>query len=223
MQIKSVFFDFDGVIVDSEKIYFIFWKKAIEQRGYHILDEQILNLRSADKKVATKYLHDNIDSKIDLDEYNNIRNLRIKLMNEYLKTHTFQLKQGVVEILEYLKSNNVKCFIVSSSYKQDIEKYLEQFNLKKYFENVISTKNIENGKPFPDVYNLAISLIDCKKENILAIEDSPNGIISAKQAHLNTCMVIDLSSPDTSLLKSVDILVNNLSELKDYFQVNKII
>ncbi len=223
MKIKTVFFDFDGVIVDSEKIYKMFWIKAINLEGFNINDEQVLNLRSSDKIVATKYLHDNISSTIDLDEYNKIRNLRIKMMNEYLKDHHFKLKRGVKELLDYLYANNIDCYIVSSSYKEDILRYLKEFKIDKYFKDVLSTKNISKGKPYPDVYELASSLVSTNKENILAIEDSPNGIISAYQAKLKTCMIPDLSYPDSNLIKIIDILQLDLIKLKEYLSNNNII
>lgn len=223
MKIKTVFFDFDGVIVDSEKIYKMFWIKAINLEGFNINDEQVLNLRSSDKIVATKYLHDNISSAIDLDEYNKIRNLRIKMMNEYLKDHHFKLKRGVKELLDYLYANNIDCYIVSSSYKEDILRYLKEFKIDKYFKDVLSTKNISRGKPYPDVYELASSLVSTNKENILAIEDSPNGIISACQAKLKTCMIPDLSYPDSNLIKIIDILQLDLIKLKEYLSNNNII
>lgn len=223
MKIKTVFFDFDGVIVDSEKIYKMFWIKAINLEGFKIDSNQVLNLRSSDKIIATKYLHDNIDPSIDLDEYNKIRNLRIKMMNEYLIDHHFKLKKGVKEILDFLYSKNMNCYIVSSSYKDDILKYLKEFNIDKYFKDVLSTKNISRGKPYPDVYNLASSLVDASKENILAIEDSPNGIISAKQAGLKTCMIPDLSYPDENLVKIIDILQLDLIDLMKYLSDNDII
>lgn len=223
MKIKTVFFDFDGVIIDSEKIYKMFWIKAINLEGFNISEKQVLNLRSSDKVVATKYLHDNISSSIDLAEYNKIRNLRIKMMNEYLKNHHFELKKGVKELLDYLYSNNVDCYIVSSSYKEDILRYLKEFEISQYFKDVLSTKNISRGKPYPDVYNLASSLVNTNKENILAIEDSPNGIISASQANLKTCMIPDLSYPDADLIKIIDILQLDLIKLKEYLSNNKII
>lgn len=223
MEIQAVFFDFDGVIIDSEKIYFIYWKKAFETLGYKIKDEQVLNLRSADKHFVVKYLQENLDSKIDLNEYNKIRNLRIEFMNEYLKNHKFELKNGVYEILEYLYTKKAPCYIVSASYKQDIQKYLQEFNLSKYFKEIISTKSLELGKPFPYVYNYASSLVNIDKKYILAIEDLPNGIISAKQANLNTCMIPDLSNPDKDLLSKIDILQSNLIDLKEYLEINNII
>lgn len=120
-------------------------------------------------------------------------------------------------------SKKILCYIVSASYKQDIQKYLQEFNLSKYFKDIISTKSLELGKPFPLVYNYASSLVDVDKKYILAIEDSPNGIISAKQANLNTCMIPDLSVPDEELLSKIDIVQLNLIDLKEYLEINKII
>ena len=72
------------------------------------------------------------------------------------------------------------------------EKHLERVGLLKYFDAVASAKQVEHGKPAPDIYIYAASLLGLKPEECIALEDSPNGIRSAHAAGCKTVMVPDL-------------------------------
>ena len=211
--IRAVFMDFDGVVVDSERIYQRFWKEAFEAYGYKTTPSILLSLRSCEAKSGEKIMRTIYSSAFP---YSEIRKLRSSLMDEYVKSHPYQLKKGVLDFLAFLKERGIAAFIVSSSYKEKIEKEIKRLGISSFFSDALSAKDVKNGKPYPDVYLKAIELSGFAKEEIIVIEDSPNGICSAFGAGLKVIMAddIDKASKETSKMiigevSEIDELINH--------------
>lgn len=209
--IKAAFIDLDGTLLDSERIYQIFWKESFKEHGYDVSLIDPLNLRSLDRNLANEYLKSIYGDSINLDE---IRFTRNKLMKEYLDKNDYEIKPFVKEGLAYLNSKNIDCYVVSATKKEEIINLLNKYDLAKYFKNVFSTKDIKRGKPYPDVYLGALKFANVNPKNSIAIEDSPNGVLSAFNAKMNVIMVIDLTNPNKNLRKNVYRTIKNFNSLK---------
>ena len=83
------------------------------------------------------------------------------------------------------------------------------------FDKVISAHMVERGKPYPDVYLYAASALSLKPEECIAVEDSPNGVLSAYRAGCKTVMVPDLTEPDEDLKKLLYGIAHDLTGLKE--------
>lgn len=208
--IKAILFDLDGTIVDTEKYYRLYWPKAFAKFGYPLKDEQGLNLRSLGRPYLEEYLTNVFGKRIEIEE---IKKYARSLVDMSISENGLDLKDGVVECLEFLKTRSVKLAIVTATAEERARKYLQQVNVEKYFDNVISAKNVEHGKPAPDVYLTACEKLNIIPENSIAVEDSPNGVISAYRAGCKVVMVPDQTEPDEELKKC---LFAKLSSLKDF-------
>lgn len=217
MRIKYLFFDFDGVVIDSEPIYQKCWIEACKEYGFDLSMERELPLRSRDRQMTEGYFHELFGPTAD---YHKIHAARVKLMDEYLKTHHFPLKSGVLELFEYIKNNtDIKIAIVTSSSKEYVLKHAGYNNILPYINKIISVRNMPRGKPFPYVYLAALEEAGIKKDEVLVLEDSNNGVSSAYDAGLKVIFVEDLSPVDEDILKKSIYQTKNISDIKQYLNL----
>ena len=209
--IKAVFLDFDGVLMDSEILYQRFWKIAFEEFGYKAPKAVLLKLRSCDASLGEEIMSSYFKKPFP---YKEVRERRKELMNAYLSTHETPLKEGTLSFLKYLKNNAILAYIVSSSPKNTILSEVKRLHIEPYITDVLSAKDVQRGKPYPDVYLKALEISHLKKDDVLVFEDSPNGIESAYQAGLKVVMVDDLDSANEETSKKIILEISNLEEIE---------
>ncbi len=196
--VKAVIFDMDGVLLDTEKHYLSCWLQASKEAGYPFTKEQALMLRSCDAKVAANMMKEYFGEGFD---YYAIRERRRQLVKEKLDEYGLEKKPGIEETLLYIRKKGIKTAVATATPPDRTREYLTGLGLAELFDGIVSAKEVENGKPAPDVYLYACSQIGEKPENCIAVEDSPNGILSAYRAGLMPVMVPDLTQPDEELKK----------------------
>ena len=96
------------------------------------------------------------------------------------------------------------------------EEELERAGLLDMFEDIVSAHTVKCGKPAPDVYMYACKKLGIDPKDTIAVEDSPNGVISASDAGCNTVMIPDLSEPDEELSKRLYSKQQSLVSLADW-------
>ena len=192
--IKAVLFDLDGTLIDTEKYYRVCWKKTLESLGYKVSDDQVLSLRSLGRPFAPDHIKKMVgDPKAD---YKAIRAVRSKLMEEMIAREGIQLKEGAVELLEFLRAKKIITAVSTASDLERTTRYLNQVGLYDYFDKLISCTMVELGKPAPDVYLYACKELGLTPSSCIAIEDSPNGVKSAFDAGCKVIMVPDQTEPE---------------------------
>ena len=203
---KAIFFDLDGVLIDTEWIYNKCWTQASKDLGYDLPPSEILKLRSCDKLAAVPIFG-------SVENYLAVRERRKQIMEKMLETTPILPKKGVVETVEGLRKTDLYISIVTASSVPTALKYLKQAGLEGLFENIISTKDIERGKPFPDVYLTAAKKAGFEPSQCYAVEDSPNGLRSAKTAGCVTIMIPDLTPLDDEVRPYTDYCVRELIDI----------
>ena len=209
--IKAVIFDMDGTLIDTEKIYRIFWPKALAEFGYTMTDEQALAMRSLGRPFAPARLKEWFGEGVD---YKAVRQRRKKLMEKYLDREGIECKPGVLELLQYLREKGIITAIATATDLERTEKYLEMTKLMPYFDKIISASMVAEGKPSPDVYLYACEQLHMAPKECIAVEDSPNGVLSAYRAGCRVVMVPDQTQPYEELRKCLYACVDTLAEIK---------
>lgn len=219
MKTKAVIFDLDGTIIDTEKYYRRFWPIAANHFGYYMSDEDALSIRSLGRPFAPERLKEILgDDNLD---YWAIRDYRKKIMEEELKKNGIEVKKGAKKLLDFLRKNGIKSAIATASDLERTNRYLKEVGLFESFDKLISATEVKEGKPSPDIYQFACAKLNLKPDECIAVEDSPNGIISAKSAGLRVIMVPDQDEPTEEifemLYKKVDSLLGIIDILKAEF------
>lgn len=210
MKIKGVIFDMDGVLLDSEKYYVRFWSEAGKACGYPFENKHALAIRSMARPYAIERLKGFFGESFD---YDMVRNKRIELMDEYVNENGIELKPYAEYILNYLKEKGYKTALATATPPARAERYLNKVGLYGYFDKIVTASMVKRGKPEPDIYELAASKLGLNPENCLAVEDSPNGALSALDAGCVTVIVPDMDTPEGEILSRVYKVADDLKEV----------
>lgn len=215
--IKAVIFDMDGLMIDTEKLLMRFWIESAKSFGFDMTREDVLSIRS----LAGKYTEIKLKRRFgDSFDYKQVRARRIELMNDYILKNGIEKKKGLDELLIYLKKNGYKTSVATATDIKRASMYLDIIDVKKYFDKIVCAAMVKNGKPKPDIYLKACEELGVSPHEAIALEDSPNGIISAHDAGCKSVMVPDLSEPDDEIKKllfkridSLDLLIEILENI----------
>ena len=212
--IKAVILDMDGTMLDTEKIYMIYWIKAANFYGYDMKPEHVLGIRSLANELAKEKLKDYFGPECD---YYKIRDKRKELMSVYFEENRPEKKKGLDELLEHLKQKKMKVAVATATDYERTKEYLKQLDIERYFDQIVCACMVSKGKPAPDIYLEAAARLGVKPEECIALEDSPNGVLSANKAGCKVIMVPDLDEPDEETKKLLYARVDNLLVARKYF------
>ncbi len=210
--VRAVIFDMDGVLIDTEKHYNIAWCEAAKQAGYtDFTREHALMLRSCDARAASKMMKGIFGEQFD---YYAIREIRRTIVAKRLAKYGLEKKPGLDEILAFLHKKGIKTAVATATPLELTLQHLEKIGVKDQFDKIVSAKQVENGKPAPDVYLYACEQIGEQPKDCIAVEDSPNGIRSAYAAGCMPVMVPDLTEPDEELKPLLYAVVKTLADIQ---------
>lgn len=182
---KAVIFDMDGVLVDTESFYF--------KRRMRFFDE--LKIEPATRKIQDfiGLTNEMIWETLVPDDEKKRKNLKEKYSN-YSKEHEVcfleVLNPSVREVLSKLKDKNIKIAIASSSEEKEILRMIEECELNRYIDFVISGEDCTQSKPSPEIYMKAIKALGILETEALAVEDSILGIRAGKSAGLTVAALV---------------------------------
>lgn len=213
--IKGIIFDMDGLMLDTETLLTRFWCEAAQSFGFDMKKEHVLGIRSLAAKFAEPKLKGIFGESFD---YKAVRAKRIELMNAYVSEHGIVKKKGLDELLDFLKSGGYRIAVATATDLKRTEMYLTKIGIWDYFDKIVCGSMVENGKPEPDIYLLAARELGLPPCECIALEDSPNGILSASRAGCHPIMIPDLSQPDEELLKICDGVFISLDKVIDYLK-----
>ena len=187
---KAVLFDLDGTLVDSMWVWSEVDIRYLGEMGLSVpadLQEEIEGMGFTE---VAEYFKKRFQISQDIEQIKETWN--ILAMDAY--QNQVKLKPGIRSFLTYLKSQNIRTAVASSNSWDLIEAVLKSHRIDRYFDCIVTSCEVQRGKPAPDVYLEAAGRLGVKPENCLVFEDIVAGIQSGKAAGMTTCAVEDAYS-----------------------------
>ena len=211
MEIKAVLFDMDGLMVDTESLSTEAFINSAKAQGYNMTKEETLKVLGFTKANIYQFWIDyfqgtNVDGKKLVDDH-------YEYIENVLYTVGPEKMPYVEELLKYLRENNYKIAVASSSDTADIKNNLEKTKLEKYIDEIASGAEVENGKPAPDVFLLAAERLDVDPKDCLILEDSKAGVKAGKASGAMVFIVPDMFTVDKECEDTADRILTNLGEV----------
>jgi HAD superfamily hydrolase (TIGR01509 family) len=207
--IQALIFDMDGVIVDSE----LHWKSV---EGFY-LQSLVPGWSTADQGKIIGLSLDNLFSMLT-DEYGFTGTkseflVQYHAMAEAIYREKVNLLPGFSELLSLLREKQVPVALASSSPHNWIDLVMEKFDLRDAFQVVVSAQDTGGaGKPAPDIYLYTARKLEVEPRDCVVIEDSQNGVLSAKQAGMY-CIGLRNGFNEEQDLSEADTIVEGLGQV----------
>jgi HAD superfamily hydrolase (TIGR01509 family) len=182
--LKAIFWDNDGVLVNTEHLYFLATKQILATVGVDLTEEQYGELFLTQSKGAW---HLAAEKGIAAPEVERMRQRRNALYGEMLAAETL-LIDGVEEVLSALHGKQMMA-VVTSSRRDHFQLIHERTGLLKYFDFVVAEGDYVRSKPDPEPYLKAIERSGVAPGESVAIEDSVRGLTAARAAGLE-CLIV---------------------------------
>lgn len=213
---KAVIFDMDGLMIDSERVTYNEYVKKLAQLGHRDFTEELYrNCLGKNKQGICQVFIDHYGQDFPMTEvWDDVHVWIDESLRQYVPK-----KKGLVELLEYLKANNYKTIVATSSGRARVDEILKNADLTKYFDDTICGDEVTHGKPHPEIFLTACQKLDVKPEEALVLEDSEAGILAAYDGRIDVICVPDMKYPEPQFVEKVIKIVDSLDEVIDYLKV----
>lgn len=190
-KIAAAIFDMDGLLIDSERMSLSCWHDAALELGHTISEHIPLGMIGMHSSKTESYLRSELG-----DDFP-VMALRARTHEIYLeRSHSaIDLRPGVVELLDYLKEQNIPCAVATSTRRSVAIHHLELTQLLPYFQFAVCGDEISHPKPAPDIYLKVIDKLSAKPNECIVFEDSNFGAQAGHAAGCRVFMVPDLRPP----------------------------
>jgi HAD superfamily hydrolase (TIGR01509 family) len=207
--IEAVVFDLDGLLLDSEQLWDEVREELARERGGRWHDRAQRDMMGMSSPEWSRYMHEVIGLPEPPEE---ISAEVVRRMMERYREH-LPLLPGAREAVERIAAH-WPLGLASSSNRELIDLALEQGDLAQFFRATVSSEEVEHGKPAPDVYLEAAQRLGVDPTRTVAVEDSHNGIRSAKAAGKRVIAIPNpYFPPDEEALAQADVVLDSLAEL----------
>ena len=214
--VKAFIFDMDGVLLDTESLCKKCWRLAAQERGLSDVDTvyyKCVGQASQDTLRTLQNFWGNCDSCGNFDArewYDYAKSLFYKVE----KSDGLEKMHGAEECLKRLKNKGYTLALASSTRRSSVERQLTNAGLINYFKTLTCGDSVKHSKPDPEIYINACASLGLKPEECAAVEDSPNGVLSAYSAGLSVIMVPDQIQPAEEIKKLCTEIFSTLDEIE---------
>jgi HAD superfamily hydrolase (TIGR01509 family) len=207
--IEALVFDLDGVIVDSEHVWDAARKALVRERGGRWHAQAQRDMMGMSSLEWSRYMHERLGLREQPEEIS----AEVVRRLEAIYRQEIPLIDGAPEAVACL-AERWPLAIASSSNRPIIDLVLELSELGRYFQATVSSEEVPRGKPAPDVYLEAARRLGADPVRTTAIEDSHNGILSAKAAGMRVVAIPNPRyPPGEEALATTDIVLGSIAEL----------
>ncbi len=210
--VLGIAFDMDGLIFDTEGLYKQAWQNAAAKLAYPIDDELYEKFIGVPNDKCERMLLQKFGGDFPLQEFR----------QEWKQNHVailerdgITIKPGFEHLMRFLAQKSLPLAVATSSLRQELIWNFRNTNYLTWFSTIVTREDLHHGKPDPEIYLLVAKKMSLKPENLLALEDSNNGMRAAIAAGTIAVMIPDLLPPENDIKKGAFAIVNSLQDVID--------
>ena len=211
--IKTVIFDMDGVIFDSESTYIDCCVEASKKYGIENVVETCHKCLGITFEGTKKILKDTYGEDFPADDF---CHEAMAIFTSRYSGGRLPKKDGAEEILKALKENGFKLALASSTPWHLVEEQLSSAGLIDYFDELVTGNMVEHSKPDPEIFLKAAEVTSSDPSECAVIEDSFNGVRAGHAAGMFTIMVPDILQPDEEIRGLASAVLPSLLDVKNF-------
>lgn len=213
--IKAIIFDMDGLMIDSERVTFECYQERLKDMNLTMDEEFYKTLLGKPIKGIYQRFYDVYGN--DLPIENVIQDVH-QLMAERFETEGVPVKKGLVELLHYLKDNNYKTIVATSSNRDRVDKILAQAKITEFFDDSICGDEVTKGKPNPEVFLKSCQKLGVNVDEAIVLEDSEAGIQASYDANIKVICIPDMKYPEKQYEEKTFKILKDLTEVTAYLK-----
>ncbi|HVC75833.1 MAG TPA: HAD family hydrolase [Candidatus Micrarchaeaceae archaeon] len=206
--IRALVFDFDGLILDTEEPIYRSWLEVYQAHGETLPFERwVQTVGSTNTKFHPQH---HLEERLGRPLPQEVLEERVGRRTEMILAQ--QVLPGILQHLEDATTLGLKLGVASSSTRDWVGGHLERLGILGRFDCVRCRDDVNHAKPAPDLYLAVLDCLGVSPADAVAIEDSPNGVVAAKQAGM-FCVAIPNSITATLDLSQADLVLRSLSDV----------
>lgn len=211
--LQFVIFDMDGLLFDTERMYFKAFQRAAKKLNYDFTFDVYLKVvgttDETGKQILSEIYGEDAPILKAMDHYHDE-------FQQIIKEEGIAVKPGVEALLDVLDEKGIMKCIASSSSLEDILRNTKMAGIENRFDFFVSGTEVENGKPSPDIFLEAIRRANVKPEEALVLEDSYYGLQAASHANIRCILIPDLLEPTDEMYNLAYRVCSDLNEVADW-------
>jgi HAD superfamily hydrolase (TIGR01509 family) len=212
---KAVVFDMDGLMFDTERVAILAWDYAGEKMGIGKAGYMVYKTLGVNVTASNQIWRDEFGGKYNEEE---LWKYTREFNNDFYSKNKVPVKKGLYVLLDYLRNNDYKLAVASSTSKRGVERNLKDAGVLEYFDAVICGDMVEKSKPEPEIYLKACGALGADPSEAIALEDSRNGLLSAHRAGMKVIMVPDLWEADEEVKGFLWNMCEDLEKVKEFLE-----
>lgn len=216
---KAVIFDMDGLMIDSERVTFEGYVIECEKLGLTMEEEFYKQVLGLPLPTVFEMFYEKYGRSFPMEK---VLGEVHRYMDDRFQREGVPVKEGLRELLEYLKDNGYKTIVATSSNRDRVDRILKQTGLAEYFDDSICGDEIERGKPNPDVFLKACEKAGTAPGEAIVLEDSEAGIQAGFSAGIPVICVPDMKYPREGFREKAARIVDSLTVVSELFKAGRL-
>jgi beta-phosphoglucomutase family hydrolase len=205
--LEAVLWDMDGVIADTADYHYGAWQEVFRERGVAFSKADFMRHFGQRHDTIVKFA---LGDKLTPEQVEAI-SAKKQAIYRHNVAKNIKALPGVILLIKSLNQNHIKTAIASSAVAANIDIILRGLGIENAFQAIAYGTEVVEGKPSPEIFQLAAQKLGVKPGNCVVIEDAIAGVAAAKSAGMK-CVAVTNSHPSKSL-KKADLIIDSLKKV----------